>query len=163
MSEWRAIPGYEGHYEVSDDGQIRSLPRLNARNQPIGGHILKPNVETDGYQRVDLFMRGARSHVAVHRMVMLAFEGPCPEGQEVLHGDGNRVHNRLPNLSYGTRSENALDTIRHGMNVNAAKTHCKRGHEFTADNTHLNVNGSRECRRCTAIRRQRRREARVPA
>lgn len=159
--EWRPIPGWEGYYEVSDDGQVRSLDRLDARGCQVKGRTLRGTINAYGYPFVTLSKSGYRWLTVVHRLVMLAFVGPCPEGHEVLHADGTRANNNLSNLSYGTRSDNARDSIKHGTNVNAAKTHCKRGHAFTEANTYRISTRprSRWCRTCVNVRRQEKRAA----
>jgi len=159
-AEWRALPGYEGIYEISDHGEVKSRDRINARGWRIKGRTLRPYVTPDGYQRVNLYSAiGAKHNTSVHQLVMLAFVGPCPPGQEVLHRDGNGENNYRSNLSYGTRSENVRDSVRHGTHTCAAKTHCKRGHEFTEANTFRKSSGSRECRACRAVRAEMRRAA----
>jgi hypothetical protein len=94
-----------------------------------------------------------RSNQFVHRLVLAAFVGPCPEGMEVRHLDGNPANTRLANLRYGTHSENELDKVRHGTHHEARKTHCNRGHEYTQDNTRRRRDtGSRECLTCARWR-----------
>jgi hypothetical protein len=150
--EWRAIPGYEGSYEASSDGFIRSLNRIDGRGNRLEGRILKGAI-VSGYMRVALCLPGRKREYSVHRLVMLAFTGPCPGGHEVLHGDGVRTNNNHSNLSYGTRGDNVRDSIRHGTNVNANKTHCIKGHEYTDANTYIIRPGmvipNRSCRKCT--------------
>lgn len=150
--EWRALPGYEGLYEVSSDGAVRSLERLSIRGVRVKARVmrLQPNPR-GGHLQVDLHDReGKRWNAKVHQLVMLAFVGPCPSGLEVLHGDGIPANNRLSNLSYGTKSQNKLDQVRHGTDPNASKTHCIRGHEFTEENTLVRYGQWRECRKCKA-------------
>ena len=110
--EWRDIPGYEGQYQASSYGRIRSLDRTlmykpSRRRKAFTisktGQLLKPisNKRTQ-YQAV--FLNGKRA----------ACYGPCPQGHEVLHRNGNRQDNRIENLAYGTHSENVRDTYRYG-------------------------------------------------
>ena len=154
MREWRPIPGWEGCYEVSDDALIRSVPRIDRRGRRHPGGIKsQPANVRSGYRYVGLSRNGESVIMTTHTAVMLAFVGP-PNGLDVRHLDGDKENNHLSNLAYGTPSENAFDMVRHGRSVNANKTHCKRGHEFTDDNTYRKANGARECRRCGAIRRQ---------
>ncbi|RQT43146.1 hypothetical protein DF046_36835 [Burkholderia cepacia] len=112
--QWRDIPGFEGRYQVSDMGRVRSLDR-RVRVVPHGiettrlvrGRILKPGPSKSGHLSVVLGRGNTRS---VHALVMLAFEGPCPEGMEVLHLNHTPSDNRRTNLKYGTRGENvAMD------------------------------------------------------
>lgn len=116
MSElWRDIPGYEGRYQVSDLGNVRSLDRYvrlvtrqaGETRRLARGKLLRPAVRKSGHLCVALGRVAAgATTVDVHRLVMLAFEGPCPHGNEVLHLNHNPADNRHINLKYGTRSEN---------------------------------------------------------
>lgn len=102
--EWRAT-GING-YEVSNHGRVRSLPRKRTR-----GGILRPGISS-GYQMLSL---GGRSRL-VHRLVLVAFRGPCPEGLECAHLDGNRFNNALANLVWVTKTENEAHKRLHGTN-----------------------------------------------
>lgn len=149
--QWSAIPGYVGHYEVSDEGRVRSLkPRTRAR-----GGILRPDRDR-GYLRACLVIDGVIARPRIHQLVALAFIGPQPDGEEVRHIDGVRDHNIPSNLIYGTSAENRADTLIHGTHNMARKTHCKRGHEFTPENTALvtlaSGSAARRCRKCDVIR-----------
>jgi hypothetical protein len=150
--EWRPIPSWEGFYEVSNLGEVRSLPRITTANQRLQGKVLAPNEMKSGYILVGMYRGSQRTADTVHRLVMLAFEGPCPNGYEVCHRNGKRYDNRWTNLYYGTRSENNLDKRLHGTDHNGSKTHCIRGHAFDADNTYWRTEGGRRCRRCQSIR-----------
>lgn len=147
MSEkWLPIPGYEGAYEVSDLGRVRSVARTGATRR-IPQRILRQSVGTHGYPKVTL-QKGLRgkSHT-VHSLVALAFLGPRPGGMEVRHMDGNRLNPASSNLRYGTPSENKRDQVRHGTHACASKQACPRGHAYTPENTYLH-GGRRTCRTC---------------
>lgn len=113
--EWREIPGHPG-YEVSDEGRVRSVDRvvIDVRGKPkrYTGKLLNPTVNRHGYLSLALGKKNPNKDV--HRLVMLAFEGPCPPGKEVLHKNGDRKDPCLANLRYGTRSENHQDVAKHG-------------------------------------------------
>ena len=132
---WRLVPGTLA-CEVSDQGRIRSFARNRLR-------YLTPSATPKGYQLTNV--RGAPRFL--HAAILLAFVGVRPEGMEVRHLNGDPADNRLVNLRYGTRSENALDTVRHGTHNMASKTECVNGHQFTPENTRLNAKG-RVCRAC---------------
>lgn len=155
--EWFPIPGWEGHYEVSIHGEVRSLDRTTTKGQRIKGQVLAPNAMPNGYLMVSMYRGSKRKAVTIHRLVMEATHGPCPDGYEVCHRNGQSNDNRRANLYYGTRSENNLDKVKHGTDHNASKMHCKQGHEFAPDNTYRRTTGGRACRRCMAIRQTRRR------
>jgi HNH endonuclease/NUMOD4 motif len=162
MTEWRDIPGYEGCYQVSDDGQVKSLARriksAPGCTRPLPERIMKQEVDRTGYARLQLRSDGSYAHHLVHRLVMLAFVGECPDGMEVCHNDGVKLNNNLSNLRYDTRSANQYDSIRHGTHRGSRKTHCPQGHEYTAENTWKERNGNRHCRTCNRERRDYRRD-----
>ena len=93
---WRPVVGYEGLYEVSNLGRVKSL---NYRRTGKEG-ILKSWPDDEGYLQVNLFKKGKRETNKVHIFVMRAFNGECPEGYEVDHIDWNPENNMLDNLSY---------------------------------------------------------------
>jgi hypothetical protein len=109
---WRPIPGYDDDYEVSDQGRIRSWRHRTGRREVpvIRALILLPN----GSLYVSLQGPPARQFT-VHRLVMLAFVGPRPDGMDICHGNGDKTDNRLSNLRYDTHLNNALEASRHGV------------------------------------------------
>ncbi len=103
---WEAVPGYEGLYEVSNLGQVRSLPRQTPHAGIRGGKLLKQILNNYGYPVVNLYRGGERKMFLVHRLVLEVFAGPCPKGMEGLHGQDGRVDASLPNLQWGTHAKN---------------------------------------------------------
>lgn len=156
MTIWAAIPGYEGTYEVSDEGQVRRLP---GRYSPLG-RILKL-IQRNGYTVVNLSQGNAISSHYVHRLMADAFDIPG-EGPFVRHVDDNRDNNALSNLMRGTPLDNTRDAIDNGRFVPMGypvRDHCKHGHEFTPENTIIRRAGDgRGCRACTRERSARYRE-----
>ena len=113
---WRDIPGFEGLYEVSDKGRVRRLPRTTESGAILQKKFLTREI-VDKYNHKVVHLRDADGKVRrwfVHRLVLLAFVGPCPEGMEICHNDGNGGHNELSNLRYDTRHNNNLDQSRMG-------------------------------------------------
>lgn len=119
---WRDIPGYEGKYQASTEGRIRSLDRIvYSRNRYTGqsfarnikGQILRPGrFSKNGHVSVVLGHGAIGS--PVHQLIMRTFVGPPPAGQEVRHKNGDPTDNRLSNLEYGTRRQNILDVFHQG-------------------------------------------------
>jgi len=106
---WKPAVGYEGLYEVSDAGQVRSLRRNT---------IMSLCLNSSGYTKASLVKDGIRKEVPVHRMVLLAFAGPCPDGCEARHfPDQDRANCRLSNLSWATRSVNQRDRDANGTSL----------------------------------------------
>lgn len=99
---WKSVPGFEGQYEVSNMGNVRSwLDRARKRRDiPVQ---LKPQRSTDGYVRLSL---GHKNSVFIHKLVSAVFIGLCPKGMEVNHIDLNKTNNRVDNLEYLTHVDN---------------------------------------------------------
>ena len=149
---WKAIPGYEGFYEVSDQGRVRSLDRIVAHGRSRKGQFLSPDRGHRGHLQVTLYKNGKRERMFVHRLVLLAFIGPCPEGMEACHWNDISDDNRLENLRWDTPSANRHDSLRNGRHYNANKTKCPRGHVYVPENTYVEPSGKRQCRECGRIR-----------
>jgi hypothetical protein len=157
--EWRTISGWEGVYEVSDQGLVRSLDRWvaysNGALRFTKGVQLKGTLGVRGYPRAALSAPGCRpKHYEIHVLVALAFIGPCPPGQEVRHKDGTRNNAALYNLEYGTPADNFADAIVHGTARIHISTHqkskerCPTDHLLRAPNL---VN--RDYRKCLSCAR----------
>lgn len=121
MELWKDIPGYEGRYQASTEGRIRSVDRIvysknryTSKSFPrqLKGLVLRPGPMKSGHLSVVLG-KGA-SGSPVHQLIARTFIGPPPEGQEVRHKNGDPTDNRLCNLEYGTRTENILDVYKIG-------------------------------------------------
>lgn len=100
---WKPIPGYEGLYEVSDQGRVKRL--ANTRGKSLE-RIRKLTVNRFGYRCVGLTINGRQRIYFVHKLVMQAFVGPCPRGKNINHKNGIKSNNYLSNLEYVTQSEN---------------------------------------------------------
>ena len=116
---WKDVPGYEGRYQVSDLGRVRSLDhrvRLVAHGVETTrlspGKMLKPGASgATGHLTVAI---GKGNSIPVHTLVALAFLGPRPTKMDVAHWDGDPSNNRVGNLRYATRTSNNQDMTRHG-------------------------------------------------
>ena len=152
--QWRPVVGYEGLYEVSNFGRVKSLGRLTRNRNGVvrlKPRILKLRVKQSGHVTVCLYRDGKPTNVSVHRAVLIAFVGHPSDGKEACHNNGIPSDNRLENLRWDTRKSNKRDEVEHGANYQSAKTHCDYGHEFSPENTYL-YRGGRHCRQCARRR-----------
>lgn len=155
MTVWKEIEGYEGHYEVSDEGHVRSIKK----DPPLN---LKLNLANTGYRVVTLWLEGKSKTHQVHRLVLETFIGPCPEGKRGLHWDDDKDNNNLSNLRWGTRSENAADSVRNGSHHESVKVNCSRGHALEGANLREGAlkAGRRDCKACARERESARQQGR---
>lgn len=111
---WQPVEGYEGLYEVSDQGKVKG---------PKG--LVKPKLTNTGYQRTDLWRQGERWRPLLHRLVATTFIPNLRQCSQVNHMDGVKTNNAVSNLEWCTPSENALHAVAlrglYGENVSAAK------------------------------------------
>ena len=135
IEEWRPIPGYEGLYEVSNLGRVRSVDRyVKSKGESYWlrkGKMLSPTKDKNGYLKVNLSCNGKHNIIRVHRLVTEAFL-PNPDNlPEVNHKDEDKTNNRVENLewcdhkynmNYGTRNIRAKETaIKNGYYTGLSK------------------------------------------
>lgn len=118
---WKDIAGYEGYYQVSNYGRVKSLKRWvlskNNKKMPVKEKILKLQNDKDGYKTVELNKNSKGIHFRVHRLVADAFI-PNPENKpEVNHINGIKYDNLLENLEWNTDLENRTHAIETGLQV----------------------------------------------
>ena len=125
---WHPVVGYEGLYEVSDQGKVRSVtrrtwnPRGSGCWMQLTGKLLKQHPRKRlGHLTVSLHKNHRQKTLLVHRLVTAAFLGPVPTGQEVRHGPAGVKCNALSNLCYGTAVQNAADKLRDGTDNRGTK------------------------------------------
>ena len=107
MEIWKDIEGYEGLYQVSNKGRIKSLNRIDSRGRKVNEKILSSKPNNKGYLRVHLYKNGKRKPFSVHRLVAIAFI-PNPNNLlEVNHKDENKENNTVDNLEWCDRKYNA--------------------------------------------------------
>lgn len=111
METWKSVVGFEGLYDVSSEGRVRSVAR---RGVSVRARCRKTTTLTGGYQRIVLLKNGKRYNKMVHRLVIEAFRGPRDDGALVRHLDGSPGNNRLENLEWGSHLENQRDRKIHG-------------------------------------------------
>lgn len=113
---WRPIPGWDGLYEASNHGRIRSIRRMLpgpigrksgvSTIRAYGGKVLAPKTGKNGYASVNLWSKNVGRMYDVHRLVCMAFWPSVADGLDVNHKDGNRLNNAAWNLEWVTRREN---------------------------------------------------------
>lgn len=118
MEIWRPVIGYEGLYEISNYGNVKSLPKIIGR--PPKSHIsttriMKGNINKRGYVKVDLKKDGYSKCVSVHRLVLQVFTPNTFNKPDVNHIDGNKQNNRAENLEWCTVIENIHHAMAHGL------------------------------------------------
>lgn len=111
MTLWKPVKGYEGIYEVSNDGRVKSLARLKECGHPgakqmTKERLLKIKADRMGYPRVKLSKNGVAKLIPLHRVVALSFVENPHNKPEVNHIDGDKTNNLPDNLEWATRSEN---------------------------------------------------------
>lgn len=109
---------------------------------------------SDARRVVSLSKNGRVIAARIAPLVLAAFVGPCPDGMEGCHNDGDCTNDLLSNLRWDTRSANNLDAVRHHTHHAARKTHCKRGHALVPPNltAFSMANGIRWCLACGKAR-----------
>lgn len=118
MEFWRAIPGWEGLYEINRVGCVRSVERIvefaDGRVRRYPSSARATHKDGFGYEKVTLKSKGRQQRVLIHQAVAATWIGPRPAGLEVCHNDGNKLNNAVENLRYDTRKANHADAARHG-------------------------------------------------
>lgn len=111
---WKDILGFEGHYQASTLGRIKSLDRKDTLGRSLKGRIMKQGETRGKYLTVGLSKNGVRKTYRVNRLILMTF---CPcENMEILeanHKNENRQDNRLENLNWLTSQENSVWNDKH--------------------------------------------------
>lgn len=119
LIEWKDIEGYEGIYQVSNTGLVRSKDRfintIDGKSYWKAGKLLKPKNHKYGYHEVLLCKNGIKEHHYVHRLLASAFIPNPDKKPQVNHLNGLKYDNRIENLEWVTQSENALHACRAGL------------------------------------------------
>ena len=155
---WIDIPKYEGLYEASSLGRIKSCARIvvypdgkvyNKKDKILKEYLRKK----DNRPQVTLYLKNKKQNFSVHKLICTSFHGPA-NGLWALHKDGNPNNNAVDNLYWGTQSDNELDKVSHGKHWESNKVYCPIGHQLGKDN---NVIGEerRNGRSCLACSRAR--------
>lgn len=128
-----------------DQYNARWIARLMQRSRPGQNGC----IEVDGWHNADGYANAFHRKYGdfPHRVIMILIHGPIPEGMMACHKCGNHGCVNPDHLYIGTMKQNARDTVNMGRHLEANKTHCAQGHEFTPENTYRYRN-KRKCRTC---------------
>jgi hypothetical protein len=171
METWLPIAGFEGLYEISDLGSVRSLDRVITTKAGVRknrrGRLLRPRRTPTGYNSVTLYrLDGTHRATYAHVLVLEAFVGPRPDGLEACHGPGGVNDNSLQNLRWDNHQNNMRDMVRDG-NCHLSRIICSKcdsqmdGVEYYPDG-HIRRHYCIPCRRAyqREYHRERRRNTR---
>ena len=121
MTEWKPIRGYEGLYEVSSHGAVRSCERITVDGKHLSTKILNGGCYPNGYEFMCLRKDGQNQNRMTHRLVAEAFIPNLDNLPVVNHKDGNRHNNSVDNLEWCTQSQN----LKHAVEIGIVKNQCK--------------------------------------
>ena len=108
---WKDIPDYEGLYQVSNLGRVKSLNKYHHKKE----QILKNRITKDGYYETVLCKKGKMSFFRTHRLVAIAFIPNLLNKPQINHKDGNKLNNNVKNLEWCTLQENKEHAIKMGL------------------------------------------------
>lgn len=114
IEQWLPVVGYEGFYDVSDQGQVRGVKRVDSIGRPRNQRLLRPAM-SNGYPYVNLHKNAGSVLRRIHALVAEAFIGPRPDDYTVNHIDGNKQNNCVRNLEYLTQRDNIHHSVRTGL------------------------------------------------
>lgn len=125
--------GFPG-YRAGSDGTIWTRWKTGSRPMRLAESwkIMKQFPQRDGYLFVTIGIGAVRKRMAVHRLILMAFHGPCPDGMQARHyPDRNPQNNHARNLSWSTLSENQADRVKHGTDCRGSKCYAAKLTEET--------------------------------
>jgi len=116
--QWKDILGYEGLYQVSNMGRVRSLDTTDSMGRLRKGRLLSLKPNSQGYSHPSLFKNGKQKKYYTHQLVAMMFLGHTPNGTDVVvdHIDGDKLNNKLSNLRLTTHRENISKGFRDKFN-----------------------------------------------
>ena len=111
MEIWKDIKDYEGCYQISNLGNIKSLIRKNNKKEKL----LKVQISTCGYYKILLYKNNKSKHFKVHRLIAIHFIPNIYNKEQINHIDGNKLNNNINNLEWVTPKENMQHAVRTGL------------------------------------------------
>ena len=145
MEIWKDIEGFEGAYQISNFGKVKSLNRTLSNGRRITGRILKAKYDKDGYCSVHLTLNGINKHVRVHQLVCKAFlDNPC-NYKIINHKNGIRDDNRVENLEWCDNSYNQWHRCHVNCNPPDNSYKCKQVRATLLNGDILTFNSVTEC------------------
>lgn len=126
QENFKPVKGYEGLYEISNKGTIKSIRRYletkDDRKYLWGGKLLKPVINCRfGYKQIRLRKNNKYKTIYIHKLVALTYLTPIQGKNEVNHKDGNKLNNCVENLEWCNRQENVVHSIKNGLKDNSIK------------------------------------------
>lgn len=121
IEEWRDVKNYEGLYQVSNLGRVRSLYKFGSDGRLIKGKVLKGGMYSNGYKFVCLRKESINKNHSIHRLVAKMFITSNSSNLVVNHLDGDKTNNRVDNLEWCTQSEN----LKHAVDIGLTTNQCK--------------------------------------
>lgn len=135
--KWMPVVGYEGYYEISSNGNVRSLDR-KTKSRTAFGQTIKPAIQNSGYLFVSLHKSGASKNFLIHRLVATAFISNNANKKYVNHINGVKTDNQVKNLEWCTFSENIQHSYDNGARKISAK-HISRLRKFNTESKSIPV------------------------
>jgi|SRR6185369_12819676 len=123
MIIWKDIPGYNGRYKASDQGEILSINWRNTRGYMRKGKIMKQSHESNGYLHLNMVTENGSKLVLAHRLIAETFLAPVEGKIFVNHKNGIKHDNRVENLEWCTKSENSKHSFSIGIQDNKGVNH----------------------------------------
>lgn len=154
VERWLPVVGYEGYYEVSDQGRVRSVDRIvtfrTGARRRYAARIVTGWRDSSGRRTVYLSRAGSTVPHRVYVLVLMMFVGLPPVGMEGCHENGDPSDDRRINLRWDTHGANMRDRTLHGTDPMRNRTHCPKGHLLQEPNLvpHCTTRGYRACLAC---------------
>lgn len=137
---WKDIPNYEGLYQASNFGKIRSYPRKGTRIKN-DFYILQGGVNKKGYKQIILRKNNIPKTISLHRLIAKTFIPNLDNKSQINHIDGNKLNNKVENLEWIDNLENMRHSIKIGLRDEAIKKlkyiNCKKINQYDINNNFI--------------------------